>query len=368
MGRTLEPLTLLEDVQEYQRAGCNTFDYRPTTSSDGPVRSDWLKMYQNTIKGFQDQAAKDHRHDRPEQAADRFATEYAALLESFADSGPSDVELTTVSLCRLREEGLRRQGFGDVYKQVKFQENVKALGLLSEVLRELDAISDLQPRLDAALRGVFAGNVFDLGAPATTAAFASGEMTFAKTRKGLLPRPWTRDDIDHIIHRWQEQPHSKALIFVDNAGSDIILGILPLARELIKLGTSVVLAANDVASINDITVQELQPLLQQAAQLDTTIGAAISLGRLVAIPSGNDLPVIDLSRVSPEVNAAAEGTDLVIMEGMGRGIETNLNARFICDSLNLGMVKHPEVAAALGARMYDIVCQYRRPAGGNVSA
>lgn len=32
-------------------------------------------------------------------------------------------------------------------------------------------------------------------------------------------------------------------------------GILPLARELIKLGTSVVLAANDVPSINDITVQ-----------------------------------------------------------------------------------------------------------------
>ena len=55
-------------------------------------------------------------------------------------------------------------------------------------------------------------------------------------------------------------------------------------------------------------LQELQPLLQQAAQLDTTIGAAISLGRLVAIPSGNDLPVIDLSQVqsllhSPELPA-----------------------------------------------------------------
>lgn len=50
------------------------------------------------------------------------------------------------------------------------------------------------------------------------------QMTFANTRDKLLPRPWARDDIDRIIHRWQEQPHSKALIFVDNAGSDIILG------------------------------------------------------------------------------------------------------------------------------------------------
>ena len=63
------------------------------------------------------------------------------------------------------------------------------------------------------------------------------------------------------------------------------------------MGTSVLLAANSTPSINDITVQELQPLLQQAAQLDTTIGAAISLGRLVAVSSGNDLPVIDLSQV-----------------------------------------------------------------------
>ena len=35
----------------------------------------------------------------------------------------------------LREEGLRRQGFGDVYKSVKFLENVRALAMLTDVLR-----------------------------------------------------------------------------------------------------------------------------------------------------------------------------------------------------------------------------------------
>lgn len=73
--------------------------------------------------------------------------------------------------------------------------------------------------------------------------------------------------------------------------------MLPLARELIKMGTTVILAANEVPSINDITIQELQPLLQQAAQLDSVLSAALSIGRLQAVSSGNDLPVIDLSRV-----------------------------------------------------------------------
>ena len=56
---------------------------------------------------------------------------------------------------------------------------------------------------------------------------------------------------------------------------------------------------------------------------------------------------IGLLQVLPEVNIAAEGADLVIMEGMGRGIETNLHAHFTCDSLNLGMVKHPEVCTCM---------------------
>ncbi|KAH0704131.1 hypothetical protein KY290_019497 [Solanum tuberosum] len=43
---------------------------------------------------------------------------------------------------------------------------------------------------------------------------------------------------------------------------------------------------------------------------------------------------------------------------IGRGIETNLYARFKCDSLKIGMVKHPEVAQFLGGRLYDCVFKY----------
>lgn len=48
-------------------------------------------------------------------------------------------------------------------------------------------------------------------------------------------------------------------------------------------------------------------------------------------------------QLSPECVAAAEDVDLVVVEGMGRAIETNLYASFTCDSLKLAMVKHPEV-------------------------
>lgn len=38
-----------------------------------------------------------------------------------------------------------------------------------------------------------------------------------------------------------------------------------------------------------------------------------------------------------------------------------------CDQLNIGMIKHPEVAAALGGRLYDCVCQFRPAAGGGTA-
>src|SRR5579875_132506 len=71
-------------------------------------------------------------------------------------------------------------------------------------------------------------------------------------------------------------------------------GVLPLARELVGRGTSVVLAANSVPSINDITQPELQDVLRQAGGLDRTLGRALAEGSLVAVPNGSDLPVIDL--------------------------------------------------------------------------
>lgn len=66
----------------------------------------------------------------------------------------------------------------------------------------------------------------------------------------------------------------------------------------------------------------------------------------------------DCSQLSEEAVEATVECDLIVLEGMGRAIETNLNAFFTVDSLKLGMIKHPEVAAHFSKRMYDCVCKY----------
>ncbi|CAI9299200.1 unnamed protein product [Lactuca saligna] len=48
----------------------------------------------------------------------------------------------------------------------------------------------------------------------------------------------------------------------------------------------------------------------------------VDIQNLLIANSGNDLPVIDLASVSQELAYLASDADLVICEGMGRGIET----------------------------------------------
>lgn len=168
------------------------------------------------------------------------------------------------------------------------------------------------------------------------------------------------DDLDVIVAKLTSAvPYKKALLFVDNAGSDILLGMLPFARVLLQLGTAVVLAANSIPVINDITAEELEALLPQVAELDGVIAAAVASKRLVVIPNGSGMPMIDLRSVSSDVVKECEGTDLLVLEGMGRSIESNLNTFFTCDSVKMGMVKHPEVAVMLGTEMYDCVCRFK---------
>jgi hypothetical protein len=47
---------------------------------------------------------------------------------------------------------------------------------------------------------------------------------FEKTRTELVERPWAIDNLDQVLQRWQQKPHHKAMLFVDNAGTDVVLG------------------------------------------------------------------------------------------------------------------------------------------------
>ncbi|KAL4457774.1 hypothetical protein ABPG75_012639 [Micractinium tetrahymenae] len=339
-----------------------------------PALEDWIDIFRHSIGSFRRTAEADSSLPEAQRlaAAERFASAYLATVNEVeqealaASSSGSDGSsssggrrLGCLELCQLREEALRAAGFVDIFRQIKAKENAGALGLLRDVCAELDQHTEQRDRWDAVLRGVFAGNIFDLGCAATTDMYHQEGISFHASRDKLLARPWVVDDLDALLDRLCSHKYQRAVLFVDNSGSDVILGMLPLTRELLRTGATVIIAANSAPSINDITAAELDALLPQVCVADPVLCKGVSSCKLQVVPNGSGLPVIDLSKVSAELAEAAAGADLVVLEGMGRSIETNLHVKLSCDTVNLGMIKHPEVAASLGGRLYDCVCRFR---------
>ncbi|GLC49183.1 hypothetical protein PLESTB_000191400 [Pleodorina starrii] len=355
-----------------------TFDYG-TEARNLPTLRDWIEVFRKSIPTFKAHALSDSAvpAELREAAAGQFECTFTAALDALladpttpAPGHPNCHPVNCLTLCQLREDCLHAAGFRDIFAAVKAAENDRALGLLPGLLAEFDALEGgFLAELELALRGVFAGNIFDLGAAASAELHAAGGGAFAATRAALLPRPWAVDNLGALLEavrapeggggggaQWRA-----AALFVDNAGPDVVLGMLPLARVLLKAGTKVLLMANRGPTINDVTAAELEPLLGRAAALDPAVlGPARESGALRVVCSGSDLPVIDLTKLSQEAVDAAAECDLIVLEGMGRAIETNLHAVFRCDSLKLGMIKHPEVAAHFSGRMYDCVCKFDR--------
>ncbi len=264
--------------------------------------------------------------------------------------------VTILTLDQWRDAILRRHGFIDAFIDLKDRENGAALPLLPDVCRQMDGAPSDAEALRAAIEGVFAGNIFDMGAEATAAAFLAGGPDFFATRKSLAPRPWLVDDYDALAERLLRGPrHRRAVYFIDNAGSDFILGATPLIRWMAMRGTEVVIAANERPTLNDMTIHDVGNWWPRIVAAEPSL-AGLPISR---VSTGTGEPLIDLSAVSDELNAAAADADLVILEGMGRGVESNLDARFDCEAVNLAMIKDPIIARRNGGKLYDVVCRYR---------
>ncbi len=113
----------------------------------------------------------------------------------------------------------------------------------------------------------------------------------------LQPRPWLLDDFEAWRHRLSRHPHRCALVFCDNSGFDIIMGVIPLALELLAHGTRVVLAVNSGASLNDVTYAEMRILLRRVARLNEAARRAVQEGRLMVRANGQSSPCLDLLKV-----------------------------------------------------------------------
>ena len=68
-----------------------------------------------------------------------------------------------------------------------------------------------------------------------------------------------------------------------------------------------------------------------------------------------------MRRVGHDLAAAAEGADLVVLEGMGRAIHSNFSTKFKCDTLKLAMVKNRVLAETLfEGEIYDCVMKFEQ--------
>lgn len=97
----------------------------------------------------------------------------------------------------------------------------------------------------------------------------------------------------------ESSPFHRVLIFVDNAGADIVLGMIPLAREFLRIGCEVVLAGNSLPAINDITAKELELVMSEAVQHCSILAGAHKAGtKAVNDNDGSVPPVQHVDQVS----------------------------------------------------------------------
>ncbi|MDQ3439129.1 MAG: ARMT1-like domain-containing protein, partial [Planctomycetota bacterium] len=285
------------------------------------------------------------------------AVEFDAAFDLLVAREACDERLTILALDARRDALLQKHGFQDAFIDLKARENEKMLPLLPQVCRQIDALSGSE-QLRAVIEGVFAGNIFDMGAEATAKQFLGDDAPdFFSTRSKLPKRPWLIDDFDALEQRLLHAiPHRKAVFFIDNAGSDFLLGALPMIRWLAQRGTRVILTANERPTLNDMTIYDVNAWWPRIVEVEPSL-RDLPIDR---VSSGTGEPLIDLLGVSQELNRAAADADLVILEGMGRGVESNLDAQFGCDGLILAMLKDAKVAGRIGGKLYDVVCQFKR--------
>jgi len=367
---------------------------------DHEYREHWLTHFEHHFESILKLALDNYGPSAaPRIAACR--TDFVALLHQIRANPHILPRLDLLVLDVLRQEKLIAHGLPDPFEKTKARENQTSLAMYRRVVDELDSHTSDHEALLLAVEGVFAGNIFDLGAGATTKMFAENNAPdFFTVRNGLDgKRPWLVDHFDAMAQAILSAPgsaggaraaqlsipnkssahasphappaepgadahtprHKQAMFFCDNAGSDFVLGVVPLCRWLARRaggGTRVLIAANRLPALNDMTVAEVKALLPHLQAIDPVLDSLVKIGRISAIDSGNGTPLIDLREVSDEVNHHAPQTDLLIIEGMGRAVESNFEAPFTVDTVKLAMIKEEIVARRHGGKNFDTICRF----------
>ncbi|XP_050787672.1 4'-phosphopantetheine phosphatase isoform X2 [Gopherus flavomarginatus] len=358
LERPLVNLPLLKDPSTYIP---DTVDL----TDDAMARKYWLTCFEEALDGVvkRAMASQPDSADAAERA-EKFRQKYCNKLQTLRQQPFAYGTLTVRSLLDTREHCLNEFNFPDPYSKVKQKENGIALKCFPSVIESLDSLG-WEERQFALVKGLLAGNVFDWGAKAVSEVLESEpQFGFEEAKEKLQERPWLEDSYSEWIQRLKEgPPHKCALIFADNSGIDIILGVFPFVRELLSRGTEVILACNSGPALNDVTYSESLIVTERIAAMDPIIQSALMEERLLLVQTGSSSPCLDLSRLDKGLALLVRErkTDLVIIEGMGRAIHTNYYAALRCESLKLAVIKNSWLADRLGGKIFSVIFKYEVP-------
>lgn len=326
----------------------------PLTIDNGGIEW-WTSSATRVAENLADHERHRDTPDIPNRVA-AFTSGMTQLCQDIFNETPARHDIDCFELDSRFSVLTRRWALDDAYAQVKARENDLAADFYLQHIRILDALDPADLPLTL-IRGVLAGNRFDLGCGDGVDDHHNNSPDFEQTIAELTPRPWAVDDYDAFAAYFRQRPR-KVLFFVDNAGADFTLGCLPLARALADRGATVVIAANSTPIVNDITAAEAQTVLDRLAALDARLAELIAVDRLKVIDSGSHESLIDLTQLSDHCVSQAADADLLILEGMGRGLESNFFAQFTCPTLKICLLKAHWPAAQINAKIFDVVCRF----------
>ncbi len=231
--------------------------YPDTFNLDNDSRDYYLtimeKSIPNTIK-IANQHSKMVYNDQLPKMTEKYENLFRDKLNLLRKEPLAYGQQSFRTLLNLKEQCLREVGFSDIYYHIKQMDNELALKKYFETVLTLDHLP-VEKQIEQVLYHVLAGNMFDWGSSEVLELVEKGALMF----NSILEKIKVASIYDHmdkasrcLIHK----AYKKCIIFVDNSGCDIILGILPLTRFLLKKDSKphIILAANSFPALNDITV------------------------------------------------------------------------------------------------------------------
>lgn len=295
---SLEPFPLLAEPSSYNP---NTIDI----NSDAAEMAYWVGILQDAIPTVVEKAsASECCSEDAMKRANAFGSAFYTHLSRFRSEPGAYGQFGLADLFELREECLREFGFADVYRVDKERENAAALEVLPDLLQEMDSMPP-PARLLELFQGALAANIFDWGARACVDLYQTATILemYREARTKLTSRPWRVDDLGEFADVWfsrtslneegwgkVKSPYRRIIVFVDNAGADVVLGMIPLVREFLTAGAEVVLVANSLPAINDITEEELRSVISKVSDCCPIIKAARDAGLTAQAASGGRVP------------------------------------------------------------------------------